>query len=89
MQNITSRFFLFKYDFQLYLALALPIEVPNENVFVAYNFEANYLLPANESEVVQFPPLFPKTPDETQEDRHIKNMNRNNIYKSIETKMKS
>ncbi|XP_015039410.1 uncharacterized protein [Drosophila pseudoobscura] len=31
----------------IFAALAVPLELPHRNVFVSYNFEANYNLPAN------------------------------------------
>ncbi|XP_034653005.1 uncharacterized protein LOC117891586 [Drosophila subobscura] len=31
----------------IFAALAVPLEIPHRNVFVSYNFEANYNLPAN------------------------------------------
>jgi hypothetical protein len=29
-------------DFQILLAIAIPLIIPNRNIFVSYNFEANY-----------------------------------------------
>ncbi|XP_065170128.1 uncharacterized protein [Atheta coriaria] len=40
----------------LFVALALPLELDNYNVFVSYNFEGNYVLPANDSEY-DYPPI--------------------------------
>ncbi|XP_016946599.1 uncharacterized protein LOC108022252 [Drosophila biarmipes] len=31
----------------IFVAIAVPLELPHRNVFVSYNFEANYNLPAN------------------------------------------
>lgn len=32
---------------QIFVAIAVPVELPDTNVFVSYNFEANYNLPEN------------------------------------------
>ncbi|GLV45051.1 uncharacterized protein CBL_14376 [Carabus blaptoides fortunei] len=70
----------------LFIALAVPIEIPNENVFVAYNFEANYLLPGNESETVQYPPLI----TDEEEARHTNDkIDRNRTYSVIEAKLQA
>lgn len=70
----------------MFIALAVPIELPNENVFVAYNFEANYLLPGNESETVEFPPLI----TDEEEARHTnKKIDRNRVYSVMEAKLQA
>ncbi|GJQ67490.1 hypothetical protein Trydic_g5133 [Trypoxylus dichotomus] len=40
----------------LFLAIAMPLEIPEPEVFVSYNFEANYLLPENQT-TFQYPPI--------------------------------
>lgn len=37
--------FFLRYSFKYLAALALPIDIPDRNVFVSYNFEFNYALP--------------------------------------------
>ncbi|XP_017776028.1 PREDICTED: uncharacterized protein LOC108562263 [Nicrophorus vespilloides] len=63
----------------LLLALALPLEEPYKNSFVAYNIEANFNLPDNAT-AVEYPPLL---------EREAKFLNRKFVYNLIETKMKS
>lgn len=36
--------------FKIFVAIAVPLEAPLTNVFVSYNFEANYNLPENSTE---------------------------------------
>ncbi|XP_037957055.1 uncharacterized protein LOC119686993 [Teleopsis dalmanni] len=36
-------------NYGLLAALAIPLDLPNRNIYVAYNFEANYGLPTNDS----------------------------------------
>lgn len=35
------------------MALALPIDVPDRNIFVSFNFEANYALPTESTDFTQ------------------------------------
>lgn len=71
------------------MALALPIDVPNENVFVAYNFEANYLLPNNYSENVEFPPLAEaeRGSSDARSPAASRRLDRATFYAAIERKM--
>ncbi|KAH8410951.1 hypothetical protein KR222_000827, partial [Zaprionus bogoriensis] len=48
---------------QVFAALAVPLELPHRNVFVSYNFEANYNSPYNWS----LPTLFQNGPIESEE----------------------
>lgn len=63
--------------FQIFLALALPLELDELDVFVAYNIEATYQLPENETEFT-YPPLI----GDTVVDRKF-------VYNLLEYKMKS
>lgn len=65
-------------NFQLFLAIAIPLELPNTNVFVSYNFEANYNLPENQTEF-EYPPIISRSFP----------INRKYIYTALEFKMKS
>lgn len=51
---------MFKCIFQTFLAIAVPIDIPNKNVFVSYNFEANYAALTNITEIDEV--LFPNLP---------------------------
>lgn len=48
------------YHFQTFLAIAVPIDIPNKNVFVSYNFESNYSTLTNITEIDEV--LFPNLP---------------------------
>ncbi|KAH9629730.1 hypothetical protein HF086_009857 [Spodoptera exigua] len=52
-----------------FLAIAVPIDIPNKNVFVSYNFESNYSTLNNITEIdeVLFPNL-PVRPSSSQEE---------------------
>ncbi|XP_044758933.1 uncharacterized protein LOC123316777 [Coccinella septempunctata] len=60
----------------LFMALALPLGGPYKNAYLAYNFEANYLVPGNETSF-EYPPLLGR------------NIDRTLIYKALETKLRS
>ncbi|CAH0562492.1 unnamed protein product [Brassicogethes aeneus] len=61
----------------IFLALALPLEIEEPDVFVAYNIEATYKLPENETEF-SYPPLY----GDTAVDRKF-------VYNILEYKLKS
>jgi hypothetical protein len=46
--------------FQTFLAIAVPVDIPDKNVFVSYNFESNYKLVTNITEIDEV--LFPNLP---------------------------
>ncbi|KAJ3640055.1 hypothetical protein Zmor_003375 [Zophobas morio] len=60
----------------LFLAVAVPLDLPNKNAYLAYNFEANYPLPGNET-YFEYPPLIQRRID------------RKLVYTALETKMES
>lgn len=43
-------------NFQMFVAVALPLELKTNSAYFAYNFEANYALPDNTTQY-QYPPL--------------------------------
>lgn len=63
---------------KLFLAVAMPLEIPEPEVFVSYNFEANYNLPENQT-TFQYPPVVSRAMD----------IARKEIYDAIEFKMDS
>lgn len=58
------------------MAVALPLDLPNKNVYLSYNFETSYELPYNES-FLEYPPLIQRRID------------RQLIYNAIQMKMQS
>lgn len=64
---------------QLFLAIAIPLELPHNNVFLSYNFEANYNLPQNDT-TYDYPPII--------SDRSL-GISRKNAYAALEFKLKS
>lgn len=42
-----------RYHFKYLVALALPIDIPDRNLFVSYNFEFNYALPTLSTDFTQ------------------------------------
>ncbi|KAK4881539.1 hypothetical protein RN001_004858 [Aquatica leii] len=63
----------------LFLAIAVPLELPSTNVYLSYNFEANYNLPENQS-TYDYPPIV--------SDRSL-GINRKNVYNALEFKLNS
>lgn len=61
---------------KFFLALAVPINIPNKSVYMSYLFEANYNLPGNETSY-EYPPIIEKSID------------RQLVYAALETKMNS
>lgn len=51
---------IFYTGFQTFLAIAVPIDIPDKNVFVSYNFESNYSTLTNITEIDEV--LFPNLP---------------------------
>lgn len=47
-------------DFQTFVAIAVPIDIPDRNVFVSYNFESNYSTLNNITEIDEV--IFPNLP---------------------------
>lgn len=81
-------FFYYKYfktkksfKFQLFLAIALPLELDDYSVFVSYNFEGNYNLPQNQTEFT-YPPILG-------EGRSGLDINRETVYSALEHKLES
>ncbi|XP_077290264.1 uncharacterized protein LOC143914048 [Arctopsyche grandis] len=66
----------------LFLAVALPIDIPDKNVFVSYNFEGNYYLPFNTSELGDMDFLAPIT-----EIRKKRQLNRQTTYDILEDRL--
>ncbi|KAF5307283.1 hypothetical protein FQR65_LT06999 [Abscondita terminalis] len=63
----------------IFLAIAIPLELPKTNVYLSYNFEANYNLPENQS-TYDYPPIV--------SDRSI-GISRKNVYSALEFKLNS
>ncbi|XP_031338527.1 uncharacterized protein LOC116167390 [Photinus pyralis] len=63
----------------LFLAIAIPLELPKTNVYLSYNFEANYNIPENET-TYDYPPII--------SDRSL-GINRKNVYDALEFKINS
>lgn len=73
----------------LFLAVAVPIDLPRKNVFVAYNFEANYLLPTNET-IEEGVNLFTVEQQPSEEARtKVERFNRTIAYKILERKIQT
>uniref|UniRef100_A0A1A9WF33 Uncharacterized protein n=1 Tax=Glossina brevipalpis TaxID=37001 RepID=A0A1A9WF33_9MUSC len=45
--NQAALFYPSNSAYGLFAAIAVPLDLPHRNVFVSYNFEANYNLPQN------------------------------------------
>lgn len=97
-------FFLYPLTVSKYIvALALPIDIPNKNTFMSYNFEANYVLPSQSTDFTQG--FYDKIllvdgvdqnlePDEIVENesdaRELEGfVSRRNVYRMIEQKMEA
>ncbi|KAJ3640057.1 hypothetical protein Zmor_003377 [Zophobas morio] len=65
----------------IFLAISLPLELPEYNVFFSYNMEANYVLPQNETEYT-YPPLLERSLNRRFWDRKY-------FYDILEFKIKS
>ncbi|KAF2894872.1 hypothetical protein ILUMI_11302, partial [Ignelater luminosus] len=59
----------------LFLAAAIPLYLPRNSAYLAFNWEANYRLPTNETEFI-YPPIIKKR------------INRKLAYDAIEAKLK-
>ncbi|XP_026740980.1 uncharacterized protein LOC113503458 [Trichoplusia ni] len=73
---------MFKPIFQTFLAIAVPIDIPNKNVFVSYNFEANYAALTNITEIDEV--LFPNLP--LVSSRHSRSISRELTYTVLENR---
>lgn len=65
-----------KICFQLFLAVAIPLDLPRNSAYLAFNWEANYRLPNNISDF-NYPPIIEKRID------------RKLIYNALEYKLKT
>lgn len=61
---------------QIFLAIALPLELPSNSAYLAYNFEANYALPNYTQTELQYPPLLSRE------------VSRKMVYDVLELKLK-
>lgn len=67
--------------FQIYLAIALPVDLPSYEISLSYNFEANYLLPTNATELALGP--------QYTEIRKARDITRKRVYSLIEDRLES
>ncbi|XP_045450444.1 uncharacterized protein LOC123659240 [Melitaea cinxia] len=68
----------------MFLAIAVPLDIPDKNVFVSYNFEANYSVVTNITELDEV--IFPNLP--VVSGRHARSITREMAYMTLETKFK-
>ncbi|XP_038221843.1 uncharacterized protein LOC119839565 [Zerene cesonia] len=66
-----------------FVAIAVPLDIPDKNVFVSYNFESNYSVLSNITEIDEV--LFPNLPVIS---RHSRSITRELAYTVLETKFK-
>ncbi|GLV45050.1 uncharacterized protein CBL_14377 [Carabus blaptoides fortunei] len=71
----------------IFAALAVPVDIPNKSVYVAYNFEANYGVPGNETTRVEFPPLLADEVASRSAQPNISNIDRSLVYQVLESKL--
>ncbi|KOB77382.1 Uncharacterized protein OBRU01_04213 [Operophtera brumata] len=67
-----------------FLAIAVPIDIPDKNVFVSYNFESNYSTLSNITEIDEV--LFPNLP--VISSRQSRSITRELAYTVLETRFK-
>ncbi|XP_047532656.1 uncharacterized protein LOC125067861 [Vanessa atalanta] len=67
-----------------FLAIAVPLDIPDRNVFVSYNFESNYAVISNITQIDEV--IFPNLPVVTA--RHSRSITRELAYTTLETKFK-
>ncbi|XP_041980632.1 uncharacterized protein LOC121734217 [Aricia agestis] len=67
-----------------FLAIAVPVDIPDRNVFVSYNFEANYSVVTNITEIDEV--IFPNLPIVSS--RHSRSITRQLAYTVLETSFK-
>ncbi|XP_037874422.1 uncharacterized protein LOC101745998 [Bombyx mori] len=67
-----------------FLAIAVPIDIPDKNVFVSYNFESNYSVLTNITEIDEV--LFPNLP--VVSSRQSRSVTRELAYTVLETRFK-
>ncbi|XP_045514079.1 uncharacterized protein LOC123707785 [Pieris brassicae] len=65
----------------IFFAVAVPLDIPDKNVFVSYNFESNYGVVTNITEIDEV--LFPNLPIVS---RHSRSITRELAYTVLETK---
>lgn len=68
-----------QWKFQIFVAVAIPLELKGSGAFVAYNFEANYPLPFNQTHL-EYPPL-------VQRESKKFNIERKLVYDALESKI--
>ncbi|XP_026326167.1 uncharacterized protein LOC113234860 [Hyposmocoma kahamanoa] len=67
-----------------FVAIAVPVDIPDKNVFVSYNFECNYSVVTNITEIDEV--IFPNLP--VISSRHSRSITRALAYIVLETKFK-
>ncbi|XP_030025668.1 uncharacterized protein LOC115444147 isoform X1 [Manduca sexta] len=67
-----------------FLAIAVPIDIPDKNVFVSYNFESNYSVLTNITEIDEV--IFPNLPMISS--RQTRSITRELAYTVLETRFK-
>nr|CAD7443230.1 unnamed protein product [Timema bartmani] len=66
----------------LYLAVAIPLDLPDKDVSVSWNFEANYALPYNATELSYYGYA-------RRQERSLRDFTRSNTYQMIRNKFES
>lgn len=64
----------------MFLAIAVPVDLPQYELSISYNFEANYLLPSNATELA----LGPGTITEV---RYARSLTRTRVYDVLQERM--
>ncbi|CAH0718166.1 unnamed protein product, partial [Brenthis ino] len=67
-----------------FVAIAVPLDIPDRNVFVSYNFESNYSVVTNITQIDEV--IFPNLPVISA--RHTRSITRELAYTALETKFK-
>ncbi|XP_072938391.1 uncharacterized protein [Epargyreus clarus] len=67
-----------------FIAIAVPLDIPDKNVFVSYNFESNYSVITNITEIDEV--IFPNLPIISS--RHSRSITRELAYTVLETRFK-
>ncbi|XP_075979938.1 uncharacterized protein LOC142979064 [Anticarsia gemmatalis] len=67
-----------------FVAIAVPIDLPGKNVFVSYNFEGNFPLVKNITELTEV--AFPSLPEVSR--RHSRSITRELAYTALETQFR-
>ncbi|XP_063368159.1 uncharacterized protein LOC134656528 [Cydia amplana] len=84
--DIEKRALVFPPDslYGTFLAIAVPIDIPDKNVFVSYNFEANYSPVTNITQIDEV--IFPNLPEISR--RHSRSITRELAYTVLEARFK-